>query len=101
MRREFVLRVVSHNVQSLRQPESIELVISFMKESRVDIYAVQETWREGSGVESNKGFVFIRRNEEELKRQVWASCCRAVLPRHGTRPVTLFTSRRPVPECSA
>ena len=55
MRREFVLRAVSHNVQSLRQPESIELVISFMKESRVDIYAVQETWREGSGVESNKG----------------------------------------------
>ena len=69
MRREFVLRVVSHNVQSLRQPESIELVISSMKESRVDIYAVQETWREGSGVESNKGFVFIRRNEEELKRR--------------------------------
>ena len=49
MRREFVLRAVSHNVQSLRQPESIELVISFMRERGVDIYAVQETWREGSG----------------------------------------------------
>ena len=42
MRREFVLRAVSHNVQSLRQPESIELVISFMRERGVDIYAVQE-----------------------------------------------------------
>ena len=42
MRREFVLRAVSHNVQSLRQPESIELVISFMRERGVDIYAVQD-----------------------------------------------------------
>ena len=40
MRREFVLRAVSYNVQSLRQPESIELVISFMRERGVDIYAV-------------------------------------------------------------
>ena len=69
MRREFVLRAVSHNVQSLRQPESIELVISFMRERRVDIYAVQETWREGSGVETNKGHTFIRRNAEGLMRR--------------------------------
>ena len=69
MRREFVLRAVSHNVQSLRQPESMELVISFMVERNVDIYAMQETWREGSGVETNKGHVFIRRNEEGLMRR--------------------------------
>ena len=69
MRREFVLRAVSHNVQSLRQPESIELVISFMRERGVDIYAVQETWREGSGVETNKHLLPHRQGRPALSWQ--------------------------------
>ena len=44
-RREFVLRSVTHNVQSLRQAEGIELhvVISSMREQDMGIYAMQET----------------------------------------------------------
>ena len=45
--REFVLRTVSHNVQSLGQAERFELVISFMRKQSVDVYAMQETWLGG------------------------------------------------------
>ncbi len=37
-RKEFVLRTVSHNVRNLRQAESIELIISFMRKHRIDVY---------------------------------------------------------------
>ena len=49
-----MLRSVSHNVQSLGQAESMELVISSMRKRRVGVYAMQETWLEGSSVLSNK-----------------------------------------------
>ena len=50
MRREFVLRAVSHNVQSLRQPESIELVISDAGSTRLGGHG------EGSGVVEAVGY---------------------------------------------
>ena len=57
--REFVLRTVSHNVRSLRQPEAIELVIANMQASRVEAYCMQETWLGGSEVKTNKGYTII------------------------------------------
>eukprot|EP00937_MAST-01D_sp_MAST-1D-sp2_P004300 g4300.t1 len=42
----------------------MELVISSMRKRRVDVYAMQETWLEGSSVLSNKGHSIILRNDE-------------------------------------
>ena len=38
----------------------------------MDIYAVQETWREGSGVETNKGHTFIRVGNDGADRMAVA-----------------------------
>jgi len=91
MRREFVLRAVSHNVQSLRQPESIELVISFMRERGVDIYAVQETWREGSGVETSALTRNIRSGSPAAAGE---SCEREVGRRLGARQPKMSISSK-------
>ena len=61
-----MLRTVSHNVQSLRQAEGIELVISYMPSRRVDVYAMQETWLGGSCMLSNKGCTIIYCNEDDV-----------------------------------
>jgi len=66
--REFVLRTVSHNVQSLRQKEAIELVIEYMRSRKVDAYCMQETWKGGTGVYCNKGFTIIYVNEDGVCR---------------------------------
>ena len=52
---EFVLRTASHNARSLRQPEAIELILSYMRQHKLDIIASQETWRAGFSIENNKG----------------------------------------------
>ena len=45
--REFVLRTISHNVRSLRQPEAIEVIIASMQANHVEAYCMQETWLGG------------------------------------------------------
>ena len=45
--RDFVLRTASHNVLSLKQPEAIELVISYMRRLRLAVCCMQETWLPG------------------------------------------------------
>ena len=67
--REFVLRMASHNVLSLRQPEAIELVISYMIKHRIAVYGAQETWLSGFFIKTNKGYIIINNNKDDAHRR--------------------------------
>merc|ERR1712185_463079 len=67
--REFVLRTISHNVRSLRQPEAIEVIIASMQANHVEAYCMQETWLGGSEVKTNKGYTIVLVNEPDAKRR--------------------------------
>ena len=67
--REFVLRTASHNARGLRRPEAIELILSYMRKRRLDVYASQETWREGFSIEDNKGYIIINNNRGGAHRR--------------------------------
>ncbi len=66
---EFVLRTASHNVRSLRQPEAIELVISYMLLHRIAVLGAQETWLSGFFIKSNQGHITINNNKEGAHRR--------------------------------
>ena len=51
---------------SLRQAESIELIISSMRKHGVDLYSMQETWLGGPSVPSNKGHTIILLNNYDI-----------------------------------
>ena len=72
--REFVLRTASHNARSLRQPEAIELVISYMQRLRIAVMGMQETWLSGSFTKSNKGYFIINNNKDGAQRRGVAIC---------------------------
>jgi len=72
--REFVLRTASHNVRSLRQPEAIELVISYMQRQRIAVMGMQETWLSGSSVMSNKGHIIVLNNKDGAHRRGVGIC---------------------------
>ena len=67
--REFALRVVSHNAQSLRQPEAIEVVINHMRRHKIHVYAMQETWWGGTRVLCNQDHTILNANEEGATRR--------------------------------
>lgn len=67
--REFVLRTASHNFRSLRQPEAIELVLSYMLRERIDVLGGQESWLPGFFIKSNKGHIIINMNKEGAHRR--------------------------------
>ena len=64
-----MLRTISHNVRSLRQPEATELIIASMQANHVEAYCMQETWLGGSEVKTNKGFTIILVNDLDAKRR--------------------------------
>ena len=39
-----MLRTISHNVRSLRQPEAIEVIIASMQANHVEAYCMHEVW---------------------------------------------------------
>ena len=67
--RDFVLRTASHNVCSLKQPEAIELVISYMRRLRLAVCCMQETWLPGSFTKDNKGHIIINNNKDGAHRR--------------------------------
>ena len=46
-----MLRLITFNVRSLRQPEALDLIINFMRTHGIHCAALQETWLAGSHVE--------------------------------------------------
>ena len=64
-----MLRTISHNVRSLRQPEAIEIIIACMQASHVEAYCMQETWLGGSEVKTNKGYTIVLVNDPDAKRR--------------------------------
>ena len=64
-----MLRTISHNVRSLRQPEAIEVIIASMQANHVEAYCMQETWLGGSEVKTNKGYTIVLVNDPDAKRR--------------------------------
>ena len=60
-----MLRTITFNARSLRQPEVIELIIDYMRAHGIHCAALQETWLPGSLVEQNKGFTIVRHNADQ------------------------------------
>ena len=67
--RDFVLRTASHNVLSLKQPEAIELVISYMRRLRLAVCCMQETWLPGFFTKDNTGHIIINNNKDGVHRR--------------------------------
>ena len=67
--REFALRVVSHNAQSLRQPGAIEVAINHMHRHKIHTCAVQEAWWGGTGVLCNQDHTTLGANEGGTTRR--------------------------------
>ena len=76
-----MLRTISHNVRSLRQPEAIEVIIASMQANHVEAYCMQETWLGGSQVKTNKGYTTVLVNEPDAK---WRGAC-TTLPKAATK----------------
>ena len=70
--REFALRVVSHNAQSLRQPGAIEVATNHMHRHKVHTCAVQEAWWGGTGVLCNQDHTTLGANEGGTTRRAGA-----------------------------
>ena len=64
-----MLRTISHNVRSLRQPEAMEIIIASMQANHVEAYCMQETWLGGSEVKTNKGYTIVLVNDPDAKRR--------------------------------
>ena len=85
-----MLRTITFNARSLRQPEVIELIIDYMRAHGIHCAALQETWLPGSLVEQNKGFTIVRHNADQKagERGGVAIILDAGPPRRGTVPAT-------------